>query len=207
MIAYLKGRLVERVGDVAVIDAGGVGYEVRAFNRALHLWQTVRNEDHQIFVVTWSPEGGAPSLLGFTNVRDKLAWLGLVDCGIDGDRALQLVELLTAQGVYDAVAAKDPAAFTRVPGVSGSDAKRVVQLLGAAPWTNPRFDHTTSGLAHRATPADEENTLFLTLGRLGYEAEEISQVKAHLNAEGVSLQDPLQDRLRAALNILYGKGS
>lgn len=70
MIAFLRGAVLEKSEDRAVIEAGGVGYEVHLNPHALA--RLIEGETAQVFIAESVPlYGGGTSLYGFLSREDK----------------------------------------------------------------------------------------------------------------------------------------
>ncbi|QOY87141.1 Holliday junction branch migration protein RuvA [Paludibaculum fermentans] len=139
MIAHLRGILIEKHPNQAIVEAGGVGYDV------------------QISVSTYSalPEVGAEVKLRiFTNVReDAIQLFGFREAmekslfeklisvsGIGPKLAITTLSGVAAPDLVRIIRAGEVAMLTRVPGIGKKTAERIVlelrdkmEGLGAAP--------------------------------------------------------------------------
>ena len=70
MIALLRGRIAASELDRAIIDVGGVGYEIFATRRALATWST---EDEITVHVSTQVRAESISLFGFQEPDERLA--------------------------------------------------------------------------------------------------------------------------------------
>lgn len=128
MIAKLSG-LLDSVGDgTAIIDVGGVGYLVFASSKTLSML---------------GDPGGAVSLYIETNVReDHIHLYGFSqkrdqECfnllqtvqGVGAKAGLSILSALSADEVFNAIAAQDKTMFTRADGVGPKLGQRIVNEL------------------------------------------------------------------------------
>jgi Holliday junction DNA helicase RuvA len=128
MIAQLRGLLAEKHPNQAVIDCGGVGYDV------------------QIPVSTFSalPDAGlavtlqihthvredAIALFGFLTAAEKQVFEKLIGIsGIGPKLAITVLSGLNTADLVDAIRASDVVRLTRIPGVGKKTAERMVLEL------------------------------------------------------------------------------
>jgi Holliday junction DNA helicase RuvA len=128
MIAHLRGRLFSKQPGQAIVEAGGVGYDVT------------------ISVPTFAAlpaEGGEVSLFIYTQVReDTLALYGFLDrnekrlferlitvSGVGPKLAVTILSGLNLERTVEAIRAQDHVTLTRIPGVGKKLAERLVVEL------------------------------------------------------------------------------
>ncbi|HTW48056.1 MAG TPA: Holliday junction branch migration protein RuvA [Acidobacteriaceae bacterium] len=128
MIAHLRGRLFSKQPGQAIVEAGGVGYDVT------------------ISVPTFTAlpaEGGEVSLYIYTQVReDTLALFGFMErdekrlferlitvSGVGPKLAVTILSGLNPERTVAAIRAQDHAMLTRIPGVGKKLAERLVVEL------------------------------------------------------------------------------
>ena len=142
MIARLSGILAEITADTAVIDVGGVGYQVHCSGPTLDALGTIGGE---VLVLTeLQVREDAWTLFGFGSPveRDTFRTLTSVQ-GVGGKVALAILSALSPDELARAVAQDDKAMIGRANGVGPKLAARianelqgklgVVGLGGAAP--------------------------------------------------------------------------
>src|SRR3569833_1455443 len=128
MIAFLRGRLISKSPNQAIVECGGVGYEAN------------------ISVATFSalPADGAEARLHIhTHVReDQLALFGFAEpdekrlfeklltiSGIGPKLAITVLSGIDASRLVSAIRTGDHATLTRIPGIGKKTAERVVLEL------------------------------------------------------------------------------
>ncbi len=128
MIAHLRGQLLLKTPNQAVVECSGVGYEVT------------------ISVATFSAlpsEGAEASLFIFTHVReDQIALFGFAETqekklfeklltitGIGPKLAITVLSGIAADRLVVAIRGQDHATLTRIPGIGKKTAERVVLEL------------------------------------------------------------------------------
>jgi len=128
MIAHLRGRLFAKSPGQAIVEAGGVGYDVTI----------------SVPTFTMLPrEGGEVSLYIHTHVReDSLALFGFLErdekrlferlitvSGVGPKLAITILSGLNPERTVAAIRAQDHATLTRIPGVGKKLAERLVVEL------------------------------------------------------------------------------
>jgi Holliday junction DNA helicase RuvA len=128
MIAYLRGRILEKSPDRIVLDAAGVGYQltisVSTFSdlpgdgaeTSLHVYTHVRED--------------TLALYGFRTRNEKQLFERLISVsGIGPKLAMTALSGMSADSLVNALRANDVAALTRIPGVGKKTAERMVLEL------------------------------------------------------------------------------
>src|SRR6476469_741704 len=163
MIAHLRGRLLAKHPNQAVVEAGGVGYDVTisvpTFSElpgvgsevALHIHTHVRED--------------AIALFGFLRPREKQLFLRLIAVsGIGPKLAVTILSGMAADEMVGAIRGNDVARLTRIPGIGKKTAERMVLELRDK---LPSGDSTTAP-AVPIINAIEEDVLSALLN-LGYQ--------------------------------------
>jgi holliday junction DNA helicase RuvA len=128
MIGKLRG-VVDAVGaDHAVIDVGGVGYEVVCSSRTLSALPPP-GEPVTLSIETHVRED-AIKLYGFLSEAER-GWFRLLQSvqGVGAKVALSILSTLDAGQIANAIALQDKSMVTRAPGVGPKVALRIVNEL------------------------------------------------------------------------------
>lgn len=127
MIGLLNGRVESVDADAALIDVGGVGYEVRmpaAELSALHAGQETR-----VFT-SLNVSQDAVTLYGFLTQASKRMFLQLQKVsGIGPKVALSLLSTLPPDRLARAVADGDATALAKAPGLGKKGAQKIILEL------------------------------------------------------------------------------
>ena len=183
MIGKLKG-IVDAVGEGhAIVDVGGVGYEVQASARTLRTLQV--GQPVSLAIETHVRED-AIRLFGFTSEVER-AWFRLLQTiqGVGSKVALAVLGTLSPQDLANAIALQNWAAVEQSPGVGKKLAQRIVaELKDKAPALS------VAGLnvpPRKGAPAGSDNTAaaeaISALTNLGYQPAQASQAVAAAIAE------------------------
>ena len=128
MIGRLRGAVVELAGNVALIDVGGVGYEVEvttgtAAGLGGHSGEAV------VFTHLVGRED-AQALYGFASASERNLFRTLIKVsGVGPKLALALLSTVSPEQFAASIANGDAAAITRVPGIGKKTAERLVVEL------------------------------------------------------------------------------
>jgi len=128
MIARLTGTLAEATSDSAVIDVGGVGYQVQLSARTLDALGPVGGE---VLVLTeLQVREDAWTLFGFGSSTERDAFRTLTSIqGVGGRLALAILSALSPDELARAVAQDDRAMIGRANGVGPKLAARIANEL------------------------------------------------------------------------------
>jgi len=178
MIARLTGILAELGADIAVIDVGGVGYQIHASGRTLDALGPVGGE--VIVLTELQVREDAWTLFGFGSPAERDSFRALTSIqGVGGRLALAILSTLSPDELSRAVAQQDKAMIGRANGVGPKLAARIanelqgklgaVGLGGAAP--TPRAGAAADALSALANlgfkPADASAAVNAAQDELG----------------------------------------
>ena len=128
MIAHLRGQLLTKSPNQAIIDCAGVGYDVHisvatftelppeGSETALHIHTNVREDQIALF--------------GFATPQEKRLFEKLISVsGIGPKLAITVLSGITPERLVGAIRANDLGMLTRIPGIGKKTAERVVLEL------------------------------------------------------------------------------
>jgi Holliday junction DNA helicase RuvA len=197
MIAFLRGRVLEKHPNRVILDVAGVGYDVLV---PLSTFYVVGDDGSEI------------SLRVHTHVReDQIALFGFVTAlelsmferliavnGIGPKLALSVLSGIEPRELVSAIQRGDLPRLTRIPGVGKKTAERiVVELRDRLPKT------MAAEVSGTAPPAKEDvlrDDLVSALANLGYHQQAIDKVLEKVLKDKDALK--FEDALRAALREL-----
>jgi holliday junction DNA helicase RuvA len=193
MIAHLRGRLLAKHPNQAIVEAGGVGYDVTISvptfsdlpalggDVALHIHTHVRED--------------ALALYGFLQPSEKQIFEKLISVsGIGPKLAITILSGMPADEMASAIRSNDVAKLTRIPGIGKKTAERMVlELRDKLPQTTPGETPSMSSI----TVVEED--VLSALVNLGYQrpAAERALSAISKNGRGVSFDVLFREALAA----------
>lgn len=128
MYAYIKGTLEEVAVDAVVVEAGGIGYNIKVSTATAELLPGVGNEV-KIYTYTLVRED-AFALFGFLTRDDLEIFKKLIAVnGIGPKGGLAILSVMSADALRFAVMAGDAKAIAKAPGIGAKTAERVILEL------------------------------------------------------------------------------
>ena len=128
MIGRLRGTLLDLDASIAVIDVGGVGYEVEVTATAAALFLTTAD---RVDVFTHMiARDDAQLLYGFASAAERDLFRSLIKvAGVGPKLAVALLSALAPEALARAIASGDVTAIMRVPGIGRKTANRLIVEL------------------------------------------------------------------------------
>src|SRR5438477_5154210 len=178
MIAHLRGRLIARHPNQAIVDAAGVGYDVvisvPTFSElpslgsevSLHIHTHVRED--QI------------ALYGFLRPEEKELFEKLITVsGIGPKLAITILSGMPADDMVNAIRGSDVARLTKIPGIGRKTAERMVlELRDKLPSAEP------GQISEAVATSPVEEDVLSALLNLGYQRASAERALASANRNG-----------------------
>jgi holliday junction DNA helicase RuvA len=195
MIAHLRGRLFSKQPGQAIVEAGGVGYDVvisiptftalpaEGAEVSLHIHTQVRED--------------LLALYGFLDLKEKRLFERLITVsGVGPKLAVTILSGLNPESTVAAIRAQDHATLTRIPGVGKKLAERLVVEL------KDKLEDmaVASAAVISAGPAAEDVLSALT--NLGYQRPAAQKAIETAVEKDKSLGQDFDALFRAALKII-----
>lgn len=200
MIDYIKGTLTELTPTYAVIEAGGVGYEI---NISLPTFTALsdKQEDVRLYVNEIIRED-AHLLYGFMSKPERELFLLLISVsGIGANTARMIMSSYTASEVRQVIATGNATALSSIKGIGGKTAQRIIvelkdkvlkiDLAGADVADVPEIQAVDNELKQEAVAA---------LTMLGFQASASAKVVDKILSEDP--QCKVEKVIRIALKML-----
>ena len=128
MIAYVKGTLEDRSEDNAVVDVGGIGYNVRISADTAARLPGI-GEIVKLYTYT-SVREDAIQLYGFLSKNDLEIFKKCITVsGIGPKGGLAILSVLDADSLRFAILSGDVKAITKAPGIGARTAERLILEL------------------------------------------------------------------------------
>ena len=196
MIAQVRGRLLRKGPQEAVVDVGGVGYRVVI---PLSTFYRIGEPGDEVTLLTHTHvREDALALFGFLTAAEQALFERLIAvAGVGPKLAVSILSGIEAPDLVAALRASDVVRLTRIPGVGKKTAERLVlelrdKVVGLAATEEP---------APVAAGSSKED-LVSALLHLGYSRQEAERGVDRALKEG---EGRFEDLLRRTLRILSGR--
>jgi holliday junction DNA helicase RuvA len=180
MIAHLRGKLLAKHPNQAIVEVGGVGYDVTisvptfsdlpgaGAEVALHIHTHVRED--------------LIALYGFLRTAEKQLFEKLITVsGIGPKLAITILSGMPADEMVGALRGNDVARLTRIPGIGRKTAERIVLELRDK---LPAAGDESAAIAPAMSPVEED--VLSALMNLGYQRPVAGKALAAVTKNGAS---------------------
>lgn len=198
MIGHLRGTLLELAENIALIDVGGVGYEVEVTSGTAAALAAEGNAEQraEVFTHLVSRED-AQALYGFASIAERNLFRALIKVsGIGPKLAVSLLSSVSPEQFAACIANGDVAAITRVPGIGKKTAERLVLDLRDRVAALPAVESVAGSGSVGKGPASDA---VLALVALGYRQSGAAQVvgeAAQALGDGADVQALVKEALQ-----------
>jgi Holliday junction DNA helicase RuvA len=195
MIAHLRGKLIFKQPGQAIVEAGGVGYDVAisvptftalpavGAEAALHIHTQVSDD--------------AIALFGFLEREEKRLFERLITVsGVGPKLAIKMLSGLSSDRTVQAIKAQDHAQLTRIPGVGKKLAERLVVEL-----KDKLDDFAVAPVASAVRGAAVEDVLS-ALVNLGYQRPAAEKAIEQAVGKDKALAGDFDGLFRGALKVI-----
>lgn len=201
MIAFLAGKLLEKQASIAIVDVGGVGYEVTIpLSTFFELGEA--GSDVALRIYTHVRED-AIQLYGFKSIRDRDLFLRLISVqGIGPKLAIGMLSGMNADEMIAAIRTNNVLRIKSIPGVGQKTAERVVIELRDKIVELSAGDATTPHAPEAGALLTDEafDDALSALVNLGYQKAAAEKALRQAAQEGT--EQTVQKLLRRSLQIL-----
>ncbi len=137
MIAFLRGKVIDRNAEQIILDVAGVGYLVTITGRALRALPSDPEKEARLHIYTHASQDNPFSLFGFPDAQERRLFETLISVQGVGPRvAVAILSQIELAELVRAVTSSDVKRLTQVKGIGKKIAERLcVELrdrIGAA---------------------------------------------------------------------------
>lgn len=195
MIAHLRGKLIEKQPGQAIVEAGGVGYDVTisvptfaglpalGAEASLHIHTQVSDD--------------AIALFGFLDRLEKRLFERLITVsGVGPKLAIKMLSGLSSERTVQAIKAQDHAQLVRIPGVGKKLAERLVVEL------KDKLDDFAVAPTPTAVQGAAVDDVLSALVNLGYQRAAAEKAIEQAVAKEKDLTENFDGLFRGALKLI-----
>ncbi|HVF48012.1 MAG TPA: Holliday junction branch migration protein RuvA [Pyrinomonadaceae bacterium] len=200
MIAHLAGKLLEKHANAAIVDVGGVGYEVSIpLSTFYELGEA--GSDVSLRIYTHVRED-AIQLFGFKTTRERDLYLRLISVqGIGPKMGIAMLSGMSADEIILAIRSNDLARLKSIPGVGLKTAERlVIELRDKVGELTDGVSSADAAAGATASGDGVFDDALSALTNLGYQRN--AAEKALQQAAGEGTEMSVKKLLRRSLQLL-----
>jgi len=201
MIAYLKGKLLEKEANTVIVETGGVGYDITIpLSTFYELGEA--GEDIELRIYTYVREDSL-QLFGFRTLRERSLFLKLITVsGIGPKLAITMLSGMSADEIIVAVRTDNLARLTSIPGVGKKTAERlVIELRDKLNEISSASVEERAAASNAPTSADAVyDDALSALINLGYQRNAAEKALKQAVQDGTEMS--VQKLLRKSLQLL-----
>ena len=196
MIGYLKGKILSLSQDTALIETGGVGYEVLCSASAMY--GLTGKDEGEVYTYLQVREDGI-SLFGFSSPAEKNMFLKLVSVsGVGPKMGIAVLSGMDINSLAVAIASSDVKKLSTVKGLGKKTAERIILELREKVTASEAPAPSKGGAP--VLPADDgEEDAVVALMSLGFTRAESSRAIERAKSAGAST---IEDIIREALKTM-----
>ena len=193
MIGYLKGKILSLSQDTALIETGGVGYEVLCSASAMS--DLMGKDEGEVYTYLQVREDG----IGFSSPAEKNMFLKLVSVsGVGPKMGIAVLSGMDINSLAVAIASSDVKKLSTVKGLGKKTAERIILELREK-VTASEAPAPAKGGAPALFADDGEEDAVVALMSLGFTRAESSRAIERAKSAGAST---IEDIIREALKTM-----
>ena len=194
MIAFLKGKLVQKEPTFVIIDVNGVGYQV---NISLNTFSEIKDREDVRLATYLQVREDAHVLYGFSNEAEKAMFQHLLSVnGVGPGTAMVVLSYLPPAELKGVIVREDADALQAVKGIGGKTAHRIILELKDKLRKEPE-ESNIPGFSHN-TVRQEALSALVTLGIARSAAEKSIDTVLKKSGNTLSLEELVKQALKNA---------
>lgn len=197
MFHYISGIAAEVLPGIAVIDCGGIGFEINTSAYTLSRIKT--GEKVKLYTYVHIRED-VFEIYGFSGQTEKRCFEMLLGVsGVGPKAALSILSANTPEGLVMSIVTGNEKAITAAAGVGKKIAQRVILELKDKIAKETELSSVSDPGAFSPAPAGDQSKLgdaAAALAVLGYSTPEINAALKQITADDLSLEDIIKAALK-----------
>jgi len=197
MIAFLKGRLVQRDPTFVVVDVQGVGYQLQI---SLQTFSEIKEQENVMLYTHLNIREDAHVLFGFSSLTEKKLFQQLISVnGVGPSTAIIMLSYLNSNELKTAIVREDAASLQAIKGIGGKTAQRVIiELKDKLKKESWEESQPAISLGPHNTMRNEALSALLTLGLPKAAAEKSVDTVLKKSGNTITLEDLVKQALKNA---------
>ena len=197
MIAFLKGRLVQRDPTFVVVDVQGVGYQLQI---SLQTFSEIKEQENVMLYTHLNIREDAHVLFGFSSLTEKKLFQQLISVnGVGPSTAIIMLSYLNSNELKTAIVREDAASLQAIKGIGGKTAQRVIiELKDKLKKESWEESQPAISLGPHNTMRNEALSALLTLGLPKAAAEKSVDTVLKKSGNTITLEDLVKQALKTA---------
>ena len=127
MIAYIEGKITQKEPAFVVVEAGGMGYEVRI---SLNTYEALKDITQAKLLTHLHIKEDAHTLYGFKNAAERKLFLDLIGIsGVGPGTGMVILSSMPPEDIKSAIVNGDVATLQRIKGIGAKTAQRIILEL------------------------------------------------------------------------------
>ena len=205
MYYYIKGELVASNLNMAVVDAGGVGYKMTVSENTYRSLPKRAEKNPSVTLYTYlSVREDGIELFGFANERELSSFKMLLSVsGVGPKAAMAILSLLTPEKFALAVCTEDKKTISKASGVGPKTAARIILELRDKLMKETSIDENLSaavldhsgeeaGAPARGKLSEAMDALMV----LGYSRSEAQNALKSIDIQALSIEEIIKEALK-----------
>ncbi|WP_266203116.1 Holliday junction branch migration protein RuvA [Pontibacter kalidii] len=196
MIAYIDGKLTHKDPTYVIIEASGVGYQIKI---PLSTYSSLPGGERCRLHTFLHIKEDAHTLYGFTTVAEKEAFLHLISIsGVGPNTGLMILSSLSVEEIQQAIVREDVRTIQHVKGIGAKTAQRIIlELKDKLKKEVLLTDAPVSAAAHNTNRAEALSAL-VTLGFAKNVAEKTLDAIIKREGSGLSVEELIKFALKSS---------
>ena len=197
MIAFLKGKLIQRDPTFVVVEVQGIGYQLHI---SLQTFSDIKEQENVMLHTHLNIREDAHILFGFSSVVEKKLFQQLISVnGVGPSTAIIMLSYMNSNELKSAIVREDAASLQSIKGIGGKTAQRVIiELKDKLKKENWEEAQPAISLGSHNTMRNEALSALLTLGLPKAAAEKSVDTVLRKSGNTITLEDLVKQALKNA---------
>ncbi len=124
MIAFLKGKLVQRDPTFVIVEVQGIGYQLHI---SLQTFSDIKEQENVMLHTHLNIREDAHVLFGFSSIAEKKLFQQLISVnGVGPSTAIVMLSYMNSNELKSAIVREDAVSLQSIKGIGGKTAQRVI---------------------------------------------------------------------------------